>query len=72
MITLKTNCDDCIHSNICRFKDNAKSDMERLKGTMYGKGLNDDYDWDTILKSRNVNVVFSCPDFKKKDVPILR
>lgn len=65
MITLRTDCKDCIHEKVCRNKDNAKSAMERLKNMQYGKGPNDDYDWDTMMKHKNVDVMFSCPDYKK-------
>lgn len=63
MIKLATDCDKCIHKNICRNKDNAKSDMEKLKKMTYGKGPNDDYDWNVMMKHRNVIINFSCPDF---------
>lgn len=66
MITLNTNCDACIHENVCKYKDNAKFAMERLRGMQYGKGPNDDYDWDTIMKHKRVDIAFSCPDFKNK------
>ena len=64
MIKLTSNCNDCSHADICRYKDNAKMAMEKLKNMQYGKGPNDDYDWDTIMKSKNVNITFSCPDYR--------
>ena len=63
MIKLATDCKDCIHSKMCKNKDNAKYDMEKLKRTNYGKGPNDDYGWDLMISSRNVDITFSCPDF---------
>lgn len=63
MITLKTDCKNCAHAMMCKWKDNAKFAMERLKNMQYGDGPNDDYDWDTIMRSKNVNIEFSCPDY---------
>ena len=31
MIKLVTNCEECIHNKICKFKNNAKTKMEYLK-----------------------------------------
>ena len=68
MMELKTNCKDCLHNKMCRFKGNAESDFEKLAGTTYGDGVNDDYSWEIMLSSRHVNVTFSCADFLKKDI----
>ena len=43
MIRLVTDCNTCIHKEVCKHKDNAKSDMEKLKNMIYGEGPNDDY-----------------------------
>lgn len=66
MFTLLTDCNKCIHKNICIYKDNAKSAMKRLKEMQYGEGPNDDYDWDTIMQNKHVSISFSCPDFSSK------
>lgn len=63
MIKLKNKCDKCIHVKVCRNKDNAQIAMEKLKDLTYGNGPNDDYDWDTVMKSRHVDIEFSCPDY---------
>lgn len=63
MIKLKTDCKDCIHEKVCKNKNNAKYDMEKLKNTMYGKGPNDDYYWYIMMEARHVDIEFSCPDF---------
>ena len=65
MIDLITNCNDCFHAKVCRHKDNAKAAMEKLKNMQFGKGPNDDYNWDTMMNVSNVNISFSCPDFRK-------
>ena len=68
MISLVTNCDDCIHEKVCSYKNNAKHDMNKLSSAIYGKGPNDDYDWATMMKSRHVAITFSCLDFYSKGV----
>ena len=65
MIKLKTDCETCMHKNICRFRDNAKSDVNKLKNINYGIGPNDNYDWDTISNSRHVTIEFSCMDYTR-------
>lgn len=72
MIKLVTDCDACIHKTICKYKDNAKADMNKLKNMNYGTGLNDDYDWETISDSRHVNVTFACSDYKNGQISIER
>ena len=70
MIKLATDCDKCIHKPVCKHEQNPKSDMARLKSMQYGKGPNDDYDWDTMMKARHVDITFSCPDFVKIALPV--
>lgn len=76
MIKLVTNCEECIHNKICKFKNNAKTKMEYLKKIEYHNGFsNDVYDWETELERANVDVTFSCRDFRKEisfDKPNLR
>lgn len=72
MIKLKTDCDTCIHKDICRYINNAKDDMIKLKNMNYGEGPNNDYSWDTISKSRHVNITFSCPDYRNGQTTIER
>lgn len=64
MITLKTDCTKCVHETVCRYKHNPRNDMNKLKNIIYGNGANDDYDWDSAMKSRHVIVEFSCPDYR--------
>lgn len=52
MIKVKTECDDCIHSKVCRHKGNVEMFYDKLKNENFGKGPNDDYDWVNIYKSR--------------------
>ncbi len=66
MIKLEADCDNCMHKKVCSFAYNAKNDMEKLKYTRYGKNPNTDTDycWDDMVKYRNVDIIFSCPDFQ--------
>ncbi len=66
MLKLLTNCDKCIHSKVCKNKDNPKDAMEKLANTTYGDGPNDDYGWDVMMKSQNVDCSFSCPDYQER------
>ena len=63
MIKLTTDCEKCLHAKVCRHKGNAKNAMEKLKKTRFGKGPNDDYDWETMMNHSGVTITFSCPDF---------
>lgn len=64
MIKLETDCDNCMHKKVCSFAYNAKNDMEKLKNTEYGKNPTEDYYWKDMVKYRNVDITFSCPDFQ--------
>ena len=72
MIKLKTDCDTCLHKDICRYKDNAKVDMNKLKDMNYGTGPNDDYSWGDISNSRHVDITFSCTDYRNGQTAIQR
>lgn len=62
MIELKTDCKDCIHNKICKYKDNAKQYMEELKNMTYNTKHN--FNWDTMAAYDHVDITFSCPHFK--------
>lgn len=64
MIKLTSDCEKCMHSNVCKYKNNAKNDMERLSLMTYGDGPNDDYNWSTMSESRHVNITFSCDNYR--------
>ena len=64
MIKLKADCDNCIHKKVCSFVYNAKNDVEKLKHAQYGENPNIGYSWDDMVKYRNVDITFSCPDFQ--------
>ena len=68
MIKLATECEKCIHKNVCKNENNAKYAMEKLKSMQYGKGPNDDYSWEIMMEAEHVNISFSCPDFNSSVV----
>ena len=69
MFTLTSNCEICSHIDVCKFKNNAKFAMAKLKNMTYGNGPNDDYDWETIMNQQHVNITFSCPDYRPVIAP---
>lgn len=70
-IKLTTNCGECMHRDVCRYKNNAANAMKKLKDMNYGKGPNDDYGWDIMMANQHVDITFSCPDFRKYDPIVL-
>lgn len=66
MIELNTDCAKCSHERVCQYKYNARSAMNKLKDMTYGNGPNDDYDWDTMMQHKHVDIKFSCRDFERK------
>ena len=52
MIMLETDCDTCRHVEVCKYKNNAKNAMEKLKKLNYGNG----YRWDMNMNTDNVVV----------------
>lgn len=68
MIKLTTECEKCIHKNVCKNKDNAEHAAQKLIRMTYGPGPNEDYDWVTMTDRLRIDVVFSCPDFNSSVV----
>lgn len=65
MVTVKTDCNHCIHRNVCRNEGKVDSYAKKLRNTNFGKGPNDDYDWNTISESDHIDIEFSCKDYSK-------
>lgn len=63
MIKLKTDCEKCIHKKVCGNKGNPEEAMVRLSNDIYGTDPNDVSSWEQMMKRKNVDIVFSCPDF---------
>ena len=60
-IILTTNCNECVHKTMCKYKDNAANAMNELKN----KSFDTTYIWEDAMNARNVNITFSCPMFMK-------
>lgn len=66
MIRLATDCKECVHEKMCKYRNNAVHAMNKLSSMTYGTGPNDDYDWNTMMECEHVTITFSCPDFNRK------
>lgn len=64
MLRLKTDCNKCLHRNVCKNKGNARMAMKKLKDTNFGDSPNDDYGWDIMSDALHINIEFSCPDYE--------
>ena len=64
MIKLTTKCGDCMHYEVCRFKNNAENAMKRLKDMTYHTDDGKIYKWDMAMAQEHVDVTFSCPSFR--------
>jgi hypothetical protein len=64
MIKLKTSCDDCYHKKVCRNKGNAEKAIERLFNSNYSEDPHKFRPWSLAMEDDNVDIVFSCPDFR--------
>ena len=62
-INLKTNCNNCIHANVCRNHGQAAIFEKKLKSVNYGDGPNNDYDFGAMSNYYHVNIDISCYDY---------
>lgn len=72
MIINKTICEECIHSKVCKNRDNTKMLCEKLKDSTCRVESYDVYKWDDMCNRYNVKIELSCPDFEKKQTTLLR
>lgn len=72
MLKVTTDCSKCIHEKVCKNKNNPKWIKDKLADTQFGKGPNDDYDWDTMSDCYGVDISFSCRHYKldRSDVDV--
>ena len=64
-IKIKTHCKDCVHSGVCKYEGNVESAANKLKKMNYGCGPNDDFSWDIMSTSKNIDISLSWPDYVK-------
>ena len=55
MINLKTNCNTCIHSEVCKKKDTPDYVREKIDDIVSKRIVLDEFD--------DVNIDISCPNF---------
>ena len=72
MIKLKTDCIDCVHSKVCRYKHNARLAMDKFNESIFVSGSGDTYSWMDKMERDHVDVEFSCPDFEREPQFTLR
>lgn len=58
MINLKTNCNTCIHSEVCKNKDIPDCVREKIDNMVSKRIVLDEFD--------AVNIDISCPNFKRE------
>lgn len=72
MIINKTHCEECIHSKVCKNRDNTKMLCEKLINSTCQPEPNVIYKWSDMCNRYNVKIELSCPDFEKKQTTLLR
>lgn len=73
MIKLVTDCSDCVHANVCHYKDNAKFAMDKLEKEIFTSKTSVNVStWEVEMERYHVDIEFSCPDFLKKNGSLIR
>ena len=72
MIINKTHCEECIHSKVCKNRDNTKMICEKLINSTCQPEPNVIYKWGDMCNRYNVKIELSCPDFEKRQTTLLR
>lgn len=73
MISLKTNCEECLYSKVCKYRGNGTKIREILsKSICHEEESNDLYKWSDMCNKYNVRIDISCPEFEKKQTTLLR
>ena len=73
MIKLKTDCNECIHVNVCQYKHNAKFAMDKFKETAFKSAISNEVcTWEEKMECDRINVEFSCPDYNEEQQTVLR
>lgn len=72
MIINKTHCEECIHSKVCKNRDNTKMLCEKLINSTCQPEQNVIYKWSDMCNRYSVKIEMSCPDFEKRQMTLLR
>ena len=65
MLKLKNECEQCNHCTVCKYKNNARFAMAKLKETKFTKD-DKSLNWEDAMISENVDIIFSCPNYETK------
>lgn len=63
MLKVSTDCTTCAHEKVCRKNGVVESMKNKLANTNYGKGPNDDYDWNIISEHNGIDICFKCKNY---------
>lgn len=63
MIKLATPCNEYIHSNVCKNKNQAETAAKRLKDVTFDESRYDGYGWETMSSTLRFDISFECRDF---------
>ena len=73
MIKLKTDCNECIHVNVCQYKHNAQFAMDKFKTTAFKSARSNEVcKRKKKMECDHINVEFSCPEYEEKQQTLLR
>lgn len=63
MVINMTRCEECIHKQICKNKNQPNIFKEKVESSMYGKGPNDDYDIGIMSEHYDINIQIRCKNY---------
>lgn len=63
MITVKDDCEKCVHRKVCKHPAISKNMAERLSNTKYNPEPKVEETWDDITKQNEITIEISCPHF---------
>ena len=73
MIKLKTDCNECIHVNVCQYKHNAQFAMDKFKTITFKSPISNEVcTWEEKMEYDHINVEFSCPEYEEKQQTLLK
>ena len=65
MITVKENCNDCVHKDVCKNKGVPDMFSRKISETMFGYGPNDDYGIEYMSDHYCIGIDISCKNFRQ-------
>lgn len=66
-IITTSDCNECHHNAVCKYRGNPEKVMKKLKKTIYDiRDVNADYLFEQMMEQFNVNITICCPDFLQR------